>query len=159
MGLCRFMGKLMIQGKQALRRLKPSVNRRGHLFAAPLLWTVVGASLMFRGWFWIGPGRDRWFVLLALVIGTLKSLFILDRTARRAVARIVRLRDGSCLGAVYSWKTWLLVVLMMGSGIVLRRFFTPGVVVGTLYVAVGWALLLSSRLGWRAWASWRGDEA
>ena len=148
----------MIQGKQSLRQLKPGVNRRVHLFAAPLLWTVVGGLLIFRGWTWMGPGRGRWLVLLALVIGTLKSLFILDRTARRTVARIVQLRDGACLGAVYSWKTWLLVILMMGSGIVLRRFFTPGAAVGTIYVAVGWALFFSSRLGWRAWADWRGDE-
>jgi hypothetical protein len=141
--------------EKGLSRLKPGVNRRVHLFAAPLLWTVVGTFLLVRGWDWIGPGRDRWFVLLAFALGTLKSFLILDKTARRALARIVRLRDGSCLGAVYSWKTWLLVALMMGSGIVLRRYFTPGVVIGTLYAAVGWALLLSSRLGWLEWFRWQ----
>lgn len=145
--------------KQGLSGLKPGVNRRVHLFAAPLLWTVVGASLLIRGWDFIGPGRDRWFVLLALALGTAKSLLILDKTARRALARIVSLRDGTCLGAVYSWKTWLLVVLMMGSGIVLRRYFEPGAVIGTLYAAVGWALLLSSRLGWREWFRWKNIEA
>ena len=134
--------------KQGLSGLKPGVNRRVHLFDAPLLWTVVGVSLLVRGWGWIGPGQARWFVLLALALGTVKSLLILDKTARRALARIISLRDGTCLGAVYSWKTWLLVVLMMGSGIALRRYSTPGVVIGTLYAAVGWALLLSSRLGW-----------
>jgi len=155
MGLCRFKGKGMRLHKQGLSRLKPAVNRRVHLFAAPLLWTVVGSSLLVRGWGWIGPGQDRWFVLLAIALGTVKSLLILDRTARRSLTRISRLRDGTCLGAVYSWKTWLLVVLMMGSGIVLRRYFTPGVVIGTLYAAVGWALLLSSRFGWLEWFRWQ----
>lgn len=144
--------------KQGLSFLKPGVNRRVHLFAAPLLWTVVGASLLIRGWEWIGPGTNRWFVLLAVVLGTVKSLLILDKTARRVLARIISLRDGTCLGAVYSWKTWLLVVLMMGSGIVLRRFFTPGVMIGTLYAAVGWALLLSSRFGWLEWLRWPKNE-
>lgn len=144
--------------KQGFSLLKPGVNRRVHLFAAPLLWTVVGASLLIRGSEWIGPGQNRWFVLLAVVLGTVKSLLILDKTARRVLARIISLRDGTCLGAVYSWKTWLLVVLMMGSGIVLRRFFTPGVMIGTLYAAVGWALLLSSRFGWLQWHRWPKNE-
>ena len=148
----------MVLRKQGLSRLKPGVNRRVHLFAAPLLWTVVGASLLVRGWVWIGPGQTRWFVLLALALGTVKSLLILDKTARRVLARIIRLRDGTCLGAVYSWKTWLLVVLMMGSGIALRRYSAPGVVIGTLYAAVGWALLLSSRLGWLEWFRWKNIE-
>jgi hypothetical protein len=141
--------------KQDLSRLKPGVKRRVHLFAAPLLWTVVGTFLLVRGWDWIGPGKNRWFVLLAFVLGSVKSFLVLDKTARRSLTRISSLRDGTCLGAVYSWKTWLLVVLMMGSGIVLRRYFTPGVVIGTLYAAVGWALLLSSRLGWLEWFRWQ----
>lgn len=148
----------MVPRKQGLAGLKPGVSRKAHLFAAPLLWTVVGSFLMYRGWGWIGPGKARWLVLLALALGTLKSLLVLDRTARRGVERIARLRDGTCLGAVYSWKTWLLVVLMMGSGMALRHFYTPGPVIGTLYLAVGWALLLSSRFGWREWSRWRNPN-
>lgn len=144
--------------KKGLSRLKPGVNRGVHLFAAPLLWTVVGAYLLVRGWDWIGPGKDRWLVLLAFALGTVKSLLILDKTARRSLSRIIRFRDGTCLGAVYSWKTWLLVFLMMGSGILLRRYFTPGAVIGTIYAAVGWALLYSSRLGWREWFRWKKNE-
>ena len=55
--------------KQGLSYLKPGVSRGAHLFAAPLLWTVVGASLLVRGWGWIGPGQNRWFVLLAIALG------------------------------------------------------------------------------------------
>ncbi|HBI15324.1 MAG TPA: hypothetical protein DDY20_07400 [Desulfobulbaceae bacterium] len=140
--------------RQGLSRLKPGVNRRVHLFAAPLLWTLVGVFLLVRGWSWIGPGKG-WLVLLTLGLGIAKSLLILDKAARRVLSRIVKLRDGSCLGAVYSWKTWLLVVLMMGSGMLLRRYCTPGVVIGMLYATVGWALLLSSRLGWLEWFRWK----
>ncbi len=140
-----------------LNRLKPGANRGVHLFAAPLLWTGVGSMLMVRGWGWVGPGRH-WYVLLALVLGTIKSLAILDRSARRGIERMVHLRDGTCLGAVYSWKTWLLVALMIGSGILLRTFYTPGVAIGVLYLAVGWGLLFSSRLGWLRWFRWIGGK-
>jgi len=155
MGLCRFEGIAMNPDKQQnLSRLKPGVNRVVHLFAAPLLWTSIGCMLIVRGTGWIGYGQGWGYIALALAIGTAKSIFILDKTARRGVERIVRMRDGTCLGAVYSWKTWMLVGLMMTSGILIRTFFDPGAGIGTLYVAVGCALILSSRHGWIEWHKW-----
>lgn len=130
---------------------KPGVSRAVHLFTAPLLWTAVGGLLMARGWSWLDPGRGRLLFLAAGLLGTLKSLFVLDRIARRSLERIVRFQDNTCLGAVYSWRTWLLVFLMMLGGIVLRSVTQPGPCIGILYGAVGWSLCLSSRLGWREW--------
>ena len=69
----------------------------------------------------------------------------------RAVGRIALLSDKTCLGAVFSWKTWGLIFLMASFGMTLRLVVTPGLIVGLVYLAVGWALLLSSRLGWVAW--------
>jgi hypothetical protein len=144
--------------KQNFKRLKPGVNRAVHLFAAPLLWTSVGTMLIVRGLGWMGYAKGGWYIVLALVIGTAKSVLILDKTAKRGVDRIVHLQDGTCLGAVYSWKTWILVGLMAVSGNLLRIFFVPGKGIGTLYVAIGWALILSSRHGWLAWSRWIGGK-
>ncbi|MCL2790952.1 MAG: hypothetical protein FWD79_09960 [Desulfobulbus sp.] len=131
--------------------VKPGVPRSVHLFAAPLLWTAIGGLLMVRGWGWLDPGRGRLLFFAAGLLGTLKSLLVLDKVAQRSLDRLIRFQDGTCLGAVYSWKTWLLVLLMMTAGIVLRSLTQPGPVIGTLYGSVGWSLCLSSRLGWRGW--------
>ncbi len=154
MGLCRFKGTSVQTEKQNLNRLKPGVNRAVHLFAAPLLWTVIGSLLVVRGLGWVGYDKGVLFIVLALVVGTVKSILILDKTAKRVVVRIARMRDGTCLGAVYSWKTWILVGMMAITGIILRTFFEPGKTVGTVYIAVGWALMLSSRYGWLEWSRW-----
>ncbi len=130
---------------------KPGVNRKVHLFAAPFLWTTIGCLLMFRGYGWLGGEYHLVFLVLALLLGTAKSLLVLDKTVKRSVKRLVDFENGRCLGAVYSWQTWLLVVLMMICGILLRTIFTPGLLIGTLYCAIGWALCLSSRHGWLAW--------
>lgn len=130
---------------------KPGVNRSVHLFIAPLLWTAIGCMLMIRGWAWLGSTSRLWLLVVAVAFGSLKSLVILDTTARHSIQRIVAFKDGTCIGAVYSWKTWLLVALMMATGIAIRKLTEPGLVVGTIYVAVGWALVFSSRLGWLAW--------
>ena len=157
-GLCRFKGTFMHTEKQNLNRLKPGVNRTVHLFAAPLLWTVIGTLLITRGLGWVSDGRGGWYVAIALIAGTVKSVLILDKTAKRGVERIVKMRDGTCLGAVYSWKTWMMVALMAMSGFMLRTFFEPGNIIGTVYIAVGWALILSSRYGWLEWLRWIGRK-
>ncbi len=131
--------------------LKPGVSRSVHLFAAPFLWTAIGILLMYRGWGWLGFGQKRWLVCVAVLLGTAKSVLILDKTARRSIQRIIAFKDGTCLGAVYSFRSWLLVALMMTFGIMLRKFTDPGPGVGTVYIAIGWALCFSSRLGWMQW--------
>lgn len=135
--------------------LKPGVGKSVHLFAAPFLWSVIGSLLMFRGLGWIGLGTaPYWLVVVALLLGTTKSFLVLDRTAKKSLKRIMEFNDNTCIGAVYSWKTWILVALMMGFGITMRRLTEPGMVIGILYVAIGWALILSSRHGWAQWWQW-----
>lgn len=133
------------------RLRKPGAPRAAHLFAAPFLWTVIGCLLLYRGYGWLDPGRGRLLLLVAGVLGTLKSVLILDSVARRSLQRIILFKDGTCLGAVYSWKTWLLVALMITSGVIIRKITMPGPFIGTLYCAIGWSLCLSSRLGWSQW--------
>jgi hypothetical protein len=133
------------------KQLKPGVGRAAHLFVAPFLWTTVGIVLMERGLGWIGLHFSLRLVLIALLIGTTKSLTVLDRTAKKGIRRIMGFGDNTCIGAVYPWKTWLLVVLMMCFGIALRKLTHPGVFIGAIYFAIGWALLLSSRHGWAQW--------
>lgn len=141
--------------EQGLKSLKPGVKRGVHLLVAALLWTLAGGMLFARGVIWIDPYENGWLLPLALVLGTFKSVMFLDKSARRSIERIVNMRDGRCLGAVYSWKMWLLILLMMTSGIMLRLYFSPGRYVGLLYAAVGWALLISSRSAWRQWLQWK----
>ncbi|MCW5210111.1 hypothetical protein VU10_08110, partial [Desulfobulbus sp. US1] len=92
-----------------------------------------------------------WLLFIALFIGTIKSLTILDKSAKKNLNRIMTFNEKSCIGAVYPWRTWLLVILMMATGIALRSMTEPGLFLGTVYLAVGWGLLLSSRHGWEQW--------
>ncbi|MCI5223016.1 MAG: hypothetical protein D3924_10160 [Candidatus Electrothrix sp. AR4] len=139
------------QKKYSKKKLMPGVSRSMHLFMAPLIWTIVGILLMVRGLGWIGFRITCWLLLVAVFVGTVKSVTILDRSAKKTLHRIMGMRDKTCIGAVYPWKTWLLVVLMMSSGIALRSLTEPGLFLGTVYFAVGWGLLLSSRHGWAQW--------
>ena len=107
--------------------------------------------LMIRGLGWVGLSMTCRIFVIALIVGTIKSLTVLDKSAKKTLTRIMTLNEKSCIGAVYPWKTWLLVILMMASGIALRSMTEPGIFLGTVYFAVGWGLLLSSRHGWEQW--------
>jgi hypothetical protein len=141
-------------------RHKPAAAASTHLMMAWLMWMVVGAGLAAYGATTLleaSVGAAPWLSGVAVAAGVLKSRFVLDRAARRMIARIQERGEGRCLGGFLSWGTWALVLVMMMAGRLLRGAGLSGIVVGPLYLAVGVALVVSSRLSWRAWSSSRRD--
>ncbi len=134
-----------------LSRLKPGASRTVHLLVAASIWTAVGLMLMLRGAGWLSSVGSLWLMLPAFALGTCKSFLVLDKSAKKGVDRIVRFHDGTCLGGVYSVKTWLLVLLMMTMGFLLRNSSLPKEFLGVFYVTIGWGLFFSSRHAWRTW--------
>jgi Ni/Fe-hydrogenase subunit HybB-like protein len=145
-----------------VERLKPGAAARVHLLLAGLMWALVGAALVgFGGWWlWQLPTPAApWLVALALVIGVFKARFVLDRVARGIVDRILERGDGRCLGGFLSVRSWALVAVMVVGGRILRGSHMGRGLLGVLYVAVGTALLLSSRVAWRAWREARDQSS
>jgi hypothetical protein len=141
-----------------LHRLKPAAPATAHLLLAALLWSVVGTVLALFGgrwiwldWGWAGAAASA----AALTVGIAKSHWVLDRAAGRMAGRIAERGDGHCIGGFLSWKTWLLVALMSGGGRLLRYLVGANGFVGLLYLAVGVALVRSSRILWRERAALR----
>ncbi|MCK5376249.1 MAG: hypothetical protein KAJ97_04145 [Acidobacteria bacterium] len=133
---------------------KPAAAAHVHLMLVGLMWTVVGVALVGWGgrWLWQSPiPAAPWLAVLALAIGAFKARFVLDRAARRIVDRIRERGDGRCLGGFLSIRSWALVAAMAGGGRLLRGSHLARGLLGVLYIAVGTALLLSSRVAWRAW--------
>lgn len=133
---------------------KPRATVRTQLLLAEMMWTVVGTMLLSLGLFWIvrryhGPGWA--YAAPFLLVGLLKGRFIIDRVARRTIARIRTRGDSHCVGGFFSPTSWALIVGMMVFGQVLRASPLPRATVGFLYVVVGTALLFSSRMFWKEW--------
>lgn len=126
------------------------------MLLASLAWTLVGSVLIFLGIYWVrAAGSDAGYLVLAAALGYAKSRYVLDKTARRAAGRIIERGDGKCAGSFFSYKSWLLVIVMMGAGRVLRSGIVSRLLLGFLYVAVGTALVVSSRIFWQAYAGRR----
>ncbi len=143
------------QGRGVLRKFKPAVSRRTLLLTAALFWTAVGALLLFRGgWFLF---MDQQYLVLAagFVFGLVKGKMIFERTATKNITRIMDKQEGVCLGAVFSFKAWGLILLMIVMGRFLRTSDVSLLFYGFLVSAVGWGLLWSSRVFWLEWMSGR----
>ena len=139
-----------------LARLKPGASTRTNLLVAALMWSFIGLYLMVRGYL-LHQALSGLFLALALGLGTLKAFLVIERAVRKNIARIVARPEGMCLGGVYSWGMWGMVACMMLGGRLLRNSSVPPLVVSVIYVAVGWALLLSSRLIWQEWNARKTD--
>jgi hypothetical protein len=139
--------------KHWAENIKPAAAVHVHLFTAWLMWSVVGVLLVTLGswWVWQEPTTATpWLTAAAIGIGVLKSRYVLDRAAHRIVARIRTRGDGRCLGGFLSLRSWALVVLMVALGRLVRGAPVAASILGLLYIAVGTALVLSSRISW--WA-------
>lgn len=133
----------------------PRASTRVQLVSAALMWAIGAAILITRGATYL---QDRywhsWALAAALVLGVLKSRYLLDSVARKAIARI-RARGRASYFGFFSWRSWLLIAVMMGGGMILRRIVvSPGVIgagiMGALYIGIGTALLIADRIFWTA---------
>ena len=133
----------------------PPIKVRIQLVAAAAMWLVGASILLFRGIGYVqGSYWHAWVLAAGLALGVMKSRLLLDRVAKKAVARI-RQRANSSVFGFFSVRSWMLIVLMMGGGIALRQLFVhPGQIgagiLGAVYVGVGSALLLADRVFWLA---------
>lgn len=135
-------------------------SRRTQVFLAALMWTAVGTMLFSLGLHWIVSHDGDIGLLYAapfVALGLLKAFFVLDHMTEKAVARIAGRSDHSLLIGFFSPRSWALVAGMMLTGQVLRATPLPRPWLGMLYVAVGAALVVSSRNLWKVW--WRHREA
>ncbi len=125
------------------------ISQRVHLGLAFAWWLLVGIGLFVAGGIFLFGSSPSLLhlggVALALALGYGKSR-MLDKMAGKNIIRIRSLPETSSLAATFSGKTWLLIVLMIVLGRTLRALGTPRPLLGVVYLAVGFALALSSRV-------------
>lgn len=134
-----------------LAKFKPSVSRKTLLLAGALFWSVVGLFLLVRGGRILAEGEHYVMLTAALAVGTAKGLLVFEKSARKNISRILLRGDSSCLGGVFSFKAWGVILVMIVLGRFLRTSHLAHHIYGLVITAVGWGLLVASRVIWQAW--------
>jgi hypothetical protein len=133
--------------KQRLLRLKPAVTRRVLLLLAGIVWIGVGGMLLSLAIGWL-RAPDALHPYLFAGVGTIAAVFIHHfgflRVVDKNLDRILPMRGKRCAFAFMSWKSYLMVALMMTMGFALRHSPIPKPMLAVLYIGIGLALVLSS---------------
>ncbi|MCP5507301.1 MAG: hypothetical protein H7A37_03240 [Chlamydiales bacterium] len=144
------------------------MSHKSLIFISGCLWIAVGMFLLPRGLKLLVAGSvpARYFdslpyplldylspmvggietaaviiIAVALVIGYLKARFVLSKTVKRVVTRVLSLPNPVAFTAIYGKGYLLLIASMMGLGFVIRYTGVPDDVRGLINVAIGSALI------------------
>ena len=126
---------------------KPGVNKSLLLFVAGLVWIGVGVTLVTVAYSWLAETPKPQFFLFwglgmmaALAVHHFKFLKIVDKN----IQRIQPMTDKRCLFGFISWKSYLLIMVMVALGVCLRHSAIPRPYLAILYSGIGVGLILSS---------------
>lgn len=129
------------------QRFKPSVSRRTLLLLAGAMWIGVGSFLLYLAAGWLQGERPA-HVLARVAIGLVAALLIHHlgflRVVDKNLGRILPMRGRRCVFSFMSWKSYIMVAIMIALGTVLRHSPIPKPHLAVLYIGIGLALILSS---------------
>lgn len=133
---------------------KPAVPKRWLFLISGSLWTGVGLLLnrFAAGWMINFQSKTVLIVIfIGMIIGLLITFFGFSRISKKNISRISKLPDPVCVFAFQEWENYLLVVMMMTIGIILRTTsFFPKSLLTPCYIGIGLALILSGIPYYRA---------
>ena len=128
-------------------KYKPAVDKRVLLLLAGALWVGVGTMLLSFAYSWLRAYRGTDSVAFAgagvaaaLIIHHFGFLRVVDGN----LGRILPMEGKRCVFSFMSWKSYLIVAVMVVMGVTLRRSPIPKHYLAILYTGIGLALILSS---------------
>jgi hypothetical protein len=130
-----------------MKNFTPSVSKSVLLGIAGLAWSGVGLLLCGMAWRWLIENHTAWAVpagLLGLAVSLVVYRFGFSHIARTNIQRIQAYLEKACVFAFMPWKSWILMVGMMGLGMLLRSSSLPRLYLVVIYATIGGGLFFSS---------------
>ncbi len=126
--------------------LKPSVPKFWLIALAGLVWMAAGALLCRLSFLWIVSfdgtrGVVLGFVGLVLALAAYLALF--SGIVRKNITRISSYTDKGCVFAFQAWRSYLIIVVMVLLGNVMKQSTVSREVLAVVYATMGGALVMS----------------
>jgi len=131
----------------AIDKWKPGVSNRVLLLIAGIVWIAMGALLNSFAYAWLRneqPSYALWAALIGFACGLVIHHFGFLHVVDKNLGRILPLKGKRCVFSFMPWRSYILVGVMMATGILLRHSPIPKLYLAVLYAAIGTALILSS---------------
>jgi len=128
-------------------KVKPAVDKSALIFLSFFVWVVVGTVLLSLAYSWLKESQvNRSFLFVgvgvgaALVIHHFGFLKIVDKN----LGRILPMEGKKCAFSFMTWKSYIIVAVMVTMGTLLRHSAIPKTYLSILYIGIGLSLVLSS---------------
>ena len=128
-------------------KYKPAVPKVVLLFLAGGLWLCVGFMLLFLAVSWLlkAPNVNRTvFAGIGVVLALFVHHFGFLKIVEKNLSRILPVDEKRCLFSFMPWKSYLIVLIMIAMGTLLRHSAIPKQYLAIIYTGIGLALILSS---------------
>jgi len=128
-------------------KLKPGVHKNYLLFLSGMMWVVVGILLLSFAIKWLkdfSTITDFIFSGIGFILALIIHHFGFLRVVDKNLDRILPIEGKPCVFSFMTWKSYLMVIIMMTMGITLRHSSIPKQYLSVLYISIGLALILSS---------------
>lgn len=133
--------------RKDIEKWKPGVPKSALLLIAGIVWILVGAMLNGIAYSWLKIERGD-YALFVSFVGFVCSLgihhFGFLRIVDRNLDRIIPMEGQRCIFSFMPWKSYLLIMIMVAFGVLLRHSPIPKLYLSVLYIGIGTALILSS---------------
>ena len=132
-----------------LEKLNPAVDKKYLLLTAGLMWCGVGVMLISFALSWLNhyEGRGKILFYTAGLIAGMPIHFLgFLKLAQKNIARLMALQGKKCIFSFITWKSYLIIIIMVSLGITLRHSSIPKQYLSILYNGLGIGLFLSGIL-------------
>jgi len=128
-------------------KIKPAVEKSALLFLSFFVWVVVGTVLLSLAYSWLKASQmnnSMRFVAMGVGAALLIHHFGFLKIVDKNLGRILPMEGKKCAFSFMTWKSYILVVVMITMGTLLRHSAIPKTYLSILYIGIGLSLILSS---------------
>ena len=127
---------------------EPAAKRKTLILTADIVWILASVILSGRAIIWLTEIDSNIYLIVggAVLIGILKARFAFSKIIQKNVDRIIALapqKDKICIFAFQAIQSYIMVIVMISLGHILRLTSIPRDILALIYLAIGTALFLS----------------
>jgi hypothetical protein len=130
-----------------LSKLDPAVDKRLLIAFSGVIWSGVGIMLCKLAYGWLTDGQVRfqlWLASAGICMALMIHHFGFLKIVNKNIDRILRKKGKVCIFGFQPWRSYILIMIMIGMGVFLRRSSFPKPYLSIIYIGFGGAMLLSS---------------
>ena len=135
-----------MKNNSLISKINPAADKKYLILLAGFAWCGAGAILIIFAVSWLNNYQGRGVVIF-YILGFLAAMpihhFGFLKLADRNLKRLLLLTEKKCIFSFITWKSYLIIIIMVSLGITLRHSSIPKQYLSILYNGIGLGLFLS----------------